>query len=48
LSEFTARLNISNFKAQLLTSTDEVQKATLRELLSEEEQLLRDILAKRK
>ncbi len=32
MSEFTARLNIENFKAQLLVSTDEVQKATLRKL----------------
>jgi len=48
LSEFTARLNISNFKAQLLTSSDEVQKATLRQLLIDEEQVLRDILAKRR
>jgi len=40
MSEFTARENIKNFKAQLLTSLDEVQKATLRKLLTEETALL--------
>ncbi len=34
MSEFTARANIKNFEAQLRTSFDEVQKATLRTLLS--------------
>jgi hypothetical protein len=47
MSEFTARANIKNFKAQLLTSSDEVQKATLRELLTEERHLLADLLASR-
>lgn len=47
MSEFTARLNIKNFKTQLLTSSNEVQKATLRDLLSEEEKVLCDLLAKR-
>ena len=48
MSEFTARLNINNFKAELLTSTDDGQKATLRKLLSEEKRRLTDIMAKRK
>ena len=47
MSEYTARANIRNFKAQLLTSSDEVQKATLRNLLREEMQLLTEILADR-
>jgi hypothetical protein len=47
MTEFTARANIKNFKAQLLTSSDEVQKATLRELLSEERQLLAELVAAR-
>ena len=47
MSEFTARANIKNFLAQLLTSRDEVQKATLRELLREERQLLAELLADR-
>ena len=42
MRQFTARANISSFKAQLLTSSDEVQKATLRKLLGEERQLLAD------
>ena len=46
MSEFTARLNIENFKAQLLVSTDEVQKATLRKLLREERQYLNGIMAR--
>jgi hypothetical protein len=49
MSEFTARLNIENFKAQILTSTDEIQKITLRKLLKEEKQHLNDMMmAKRK
>ena len=44
MSEFTARLNIENFKAQLLTSTDEIQKITLRKLLKEEKQHLNDMM----
>ena len=47
MSEYTARTNIKNFKAQLLTSSDEVQKATLRNLLREEMQLLTELVADR-
>jgi len=47
MSEFTALQNIDNFQAQLLTSTDKTQKATLRKLLKEERQYLNDIMAKR-
>ena len=47
MSEFTARLNIRNFKAQLLASSDEGQKATLRKLLKEERQLLDEALVHR-
>jgi hypothetical protein len=47
MSEFTARANIKNFRAQLLTSHDEVQKATLRELLRDEEKILAQHLADR-
>jgi hypothetical protein len=47
MSEYTARANIKNFKAQLLTSSDEVQKATLRNLLREEMQLLTELVADR-
>ncbi len=39
MSEFTARANIKN-KAQLRTSSDKVQKATLRTLASKERRLL--------
>jgi hypothetical protein len=45
VSEFTARQNIKNFKAQLLASSDEVQKTTLRKLLTEETALLAELLA---
>ena len=45
MSEFTARANIKNFKEQLLTSSDEVQKATLRKLLTEEVALLAELVA---
>ncbi len=47
MDEFTARANINGFQMKLLDSSDEVQKATLREMLSEEKQRLHDILAKR-
>jgi hypothetical protein len=43
MCEFTARANIENFKAQLLTSYDDVQKVTLGELLSEKNSSLRGI-----
>jgi hypothetical protein len=47
MSEFTSKANIKNFKAQLLTSKDEAQKATLRELLSTERRILADLLTDR-
>jgi hypothetical protein len=47
MSEFTAKSNIKNFKTQLLTSQDEVQKATLGKLLSEERQILAELLTER-
>lgn len=47
MSEYTARANIKRFQEQLLTSTDEAQKATLRKLLSEERLLLAKFLADR-
>jgi hypothetical protein len=47
MSEFTAKSNIKNFKAQLLTSQDEAQKATLRELLTEERRILAELLTER-
>ncbi|HSQ96365.1 MAG TPA: hypothetical protein VLM18_09785 [Croceibacterium sp.] len=45
MSEFTARANIRNFNAQLLASSDEVQKTMLRQLLSEERLILAELLA---
>lgn len=47
MSEFTARANIQNFEAKLLTSSDEVQKATLRKLLSDERLVLAQLLGDR-
>ena len=45
MSEYTSRANIKNFKAQLLTSRNEIQKATLRQLLTDERRILADLLA---
>ena len=45
MSEYTSRANIKNFKAQLLTSRNEVQKVTLRQLLRDERRILADLLA---
>lgn len=45
MSEFTALANIKNFEAQLLTSSDMVQKAALRTLLREEREVLAELLA---
>ena len=45
MSEYTSRANIKNFKAQLLTSRNEIQKATLRQLLRDERRILADLLA---
>lgn len=42
---FIARSNIKRFQEQLLASSDEIQKATLRQLLSDERQRLDLLLA---
>jgi hypothetical protein len=47
MSKFTAFTNIRNFKAQLLASSDEAKRTTLRTLLREERQLLAEIIAER-
>ena len=47
MSELTAGANIKNFKTQLLTSRDEVQKVPLLELLREKKQFLAQHLADR-
>ena len=47
MDEFISRANINRFQMQLLESSDEVQKATLRTLMNEEKQRHRDILADR-
>ncbi|HSR00726.1 MAG TPA: hypothetical protein VLM36_12535 [Sphingomicrobium sp.] len=45
-AEFIARENIRRFKAQLLVA-DGTRKATIMELLENEERLLRDLVAGR-
>jgi hypothetical protein len=44
MEAFIARENIKRFKAQLRSTEDEAQKATLRNLLEEEERHLQHII----
>jgi hypothetical protein len=45
LTEFIARENIRRFKAQLLAGAVGIRETTIRSLLGDEEQHLRDFLA---
>ena len=47
MEEFIARENIRNFQSQLEDCTDEAQKATLLQLLRDEERHLEEIIGKR-
>ena len=45
MTEFIARENIRRFKTQLLAGAVGTREATIRDLLYNEQQLLRDLLA---
>jgi len=48
LTEFIARENIRRFKAHLLIAAAGIRETTIRSLLDDEEQHLRDLLAGKK